>query len=208
MKWKECFEKYHYVSVLNGEKQIFGLDFFLTDESIRHTLKEIFISPRQDELFLIIDTENTPDVSELSKQWDRWIMGFINFAASNSVELKTIKKLKYNVIQILLFSNDAIRSNAFKLEKSVKVSRKIYIKCKHNDMDTIDDDYRIRLPFWYDEIKQPLQDKAEQEKLSNLIPDKNSRCAFMLENNGKHELLDDEFIAIEEWLLDDQTTTD
>lgn len=173
MRWQECFQKYSYTPLIymndSGERRT-DLENFCIGDKVPDELRQIYLSKCEDEMFLVLCLSNEEDVKKFCYTWDNRIMAFINFCKWKS---KTeIKKLQYNITQILLYEDHVEKQ----LEKSVTVSRKIFIKC--NGIDELDDDNRMLLPFWLDELKSAKINVKEEQELCDLLPMDES-LAFM-----------------------------
>lgn len=133
-----------YKKLLSGENvniyQINLEDLFDLND-IPSELIEIYISEKQDELFFIIDGDGM-EINELCDMWDDRIRVFTIINGKNTI----IQKLKYNIIQLIIYSDDIPDKNR---EGNLYISRKIILKGNMDDRDRIllDDDESIELPF-------------------------------------------------------------
>lgn len=104
-------------------------------------LISIFISDKKDELFFLLNG----DMAEINTLCDCWDDRIRVFTIING-ESEVIHKLKYNIIQLIVYSGDDPDKNR---EGNLMVSRKIIIKGDVQDKNqiVIDDDEGIELPF-------------------------------------------------------------
>ena len=141
---QEEFMQNGYKKLLSGENaniyQINLEDFFDLND-IPSELIEIYISEKQDELFFIIDGDGM-EINELCDTWDDRIRVFTIINGKNTI----IQKLKYNIVQLIIYSDDIPDKNR---EGNLYISRKIILKGNMDDRNRIllDDDESIELPF-------------------------------------------------------------
>ena len=169
-------------------------------------LIEIYISEQQDELFFIIDG-NKRDINELCDIWDDRIRIFTILNGKDEV----IQRLKYNIIQIIICSDDMPDRNR---ERNLCISRKIILKGKiRPDAQVyIDDDEAIELPFYMISAEVFLPDKEQINELEQLLPSKNDSILDLLkkkrkkmprrnrESNIEKSFDDGDFKKIKRWL--------
>lgn len=209
MKWKECFEMYKYKSLfseVDNKKQKILKAILFEDGIEPDELKEIYLSEREDELFIILQINQGVNVNDLSNEWDAKILAFINFGENLGVDHLWIEKIKYNITQILLYNSEMENKD---LEKSVDISRKIFLKCDENG--ELNDNERVRLPFLYDEFNAVTINENQNNILKNMLPDKNS-LPFLYKKHNRIDgrsvrdkaeqmvFLDDELEGVEEWI--------
>ena len=101
------------------------------------------------------------------------------------------------------------RPDSFSEEKSVSISRKIFIPC--NSSDNFDSDSRILLPFWYDELKGEIFNQENEENLASILP-YNGTASFLCKERIKLDrrarssstdqlnFTEEEFVAVKGWL--------
>lgn len=150
---QEAFRSSGYTDLLTvdaaGE---YGLDLegLFDSEQQPKELLSIFISEYGDELFFLLsgdlpetDAEGAPKtISDLCDQWDDRIRVFAIINGNN----EAFKKLKYNIVQLLVYSGEAPDKSR---EGDLQITRKIIIKGDLKDQAhiVIDDDEAIELPF-------------------------------------------------------------
>ena len=115
----------------------------------------IYISQNRDELFFVLDG-NIMDINELCDTWDDRIRVFAIINGKNT----DIHRLKYNIVQLIICSDDNPDKNR---EGNLLVSRKIILKGNMSDRNKIilDDDEAIELPFHMIPIKDFLPDEEQ-----------------------------------------------
>lgn len=204
MKWQECFQKYKYTELIDmdegGERKT-KLDFFCVEGKVPDELRQIYLSECGDELFLILRLSDVENMERFCNLWDNKILTFINFTPKQFRE--EIRKLQYNITQILLYA-DAVEK---KMEKSVSVSRKIFVKC--NEDDELDDNDKMLLPFWFGDLESAEINKEERQKLENLLPSaevlgfmykKREKQRRQKTGENKYNFQENEWLAMEGWL--------
>ncbi len=219
MKWQECFKKYDYRSLIT-EDGVLDIGMFLVDGKVPGELRQIYESKYGDELFLILQPKPGTNMNTFCNSWDEHIMAFVNFGELREGGHEAVKKLQYNITQIILYTEKKgicetgnlplmNRPDSFAEEKSVSVSRKIFIPCGSND--NFDSDSRILLPFWYDELKGEIFNQENEENLTSLLPD-NGTASFLCKerikidhrarSNSADQLnfTEEEFVAVKGWL--------
>ena len=206
MKWQECFQKYNYAEWIyvddNGEKKT-KLDFFCVEGKVPDELKQIYLSECGDEMFLILRLSDVENIERFCNLWDNKILAFINFTPKQLRE--QIRKLQYKITQILLYEGTVEKQ----MEKSVSVSRKIFVKC--NEYDELDDNDKMLLPFWFGDLESAEINKEERQKLEDLLPsaevlgfmyEKRDRIVRRRQKTGgnKYNFEENEWRAVEGWL--------
>lgn len=120
---QEEFRKNGYTDILKGDvASEYGInmeDIFDLDEKPEELLG-IFISEQKDDLFFLLDGDSM-EINSLCDGWDNRIRVFaiINKKAS------AIQKLRYNIVQLIVYSGDTPDKNR---EGNLSISRKIIIK--------------------------------------------------------------------------------
>lgn len=168
-------------------------------------LLEIYISQNRDELFFVLDG-NIMDINELCDTWDDRIRVFAIINGKNT----DIHRLKYNIVQLIICSDDNPDKNR---EGNLLVSRKIILKGNMSDRNKIilDDDEAIELPFHMIPIKDFLPDEEQIGLLRRLLPEDESVFSLLKRQHKKakrkeHEGIIDksfsvqDFEKIKEWL--------
>jgi len=165
----------------------------------------IYISQNRDELFFVLDG-NIMDINELCDTWDDRIRVFAIINGKNT----DIHRLKYNIVQLIICSDDNPDKNR---EGNLLVSRKIILKGNMSDRNKIilDDDEAIELPFHMIPIKDFLPDEEQIGLLRRLLPEDESVFLLLKRQHKKakrkeHEGIIDksfsvqDFEKIKEWL--------
>ena len=165
----------------------------------------IYISQNRDELFFVLDG-NIMDINELCDTWDDRIRVFAIINGKNT----DIHRLKYNIVQLIICSDDNPDKNR---EGNLLVSRKIILKVNMSDRNKIilDDDEAIELPFHMIPIKDFLPDEEQIGLLRRLLPEDESVFSLLKRQHKKakrkeHEGIIDksfsvqDFEKIKEWL--------
>ena len=165
----------------------------------------IYISLNRDELFFVLDG-NIMDINELCDTWDDRIRVFAIINGKNT----DIHRLKYNIVQLIICSDDNPDKNR---EGNLLVSRKIILKGNMSDRNKIilDDDEAIELPFHMIPIKDFLPDEEQIGLLRRLLPEDESVFSLLKRQHKKakrkeHEGIIDksfsvqDFEKIKEWL--------
>lgn len=204
MKWQECFQKYKYTELIDmdegGERKT-KLDFFCVEGKVPDELRQIYLSECGDELFLILRLSDVENMERFCNLWDNKILTFINFTPKQFRE--ETRKLQYNITQILLYEGAVEK----KMEKSVSVSRKIFVKC--NEDDELDDNDKMLLPFWFGDLESAEINKEERQKLENLLPSaevlgfmykKREKQRRQKTGENKYNFQENEWLAMEGWL--------
>lgn len=145
MQIKEVFEKYNYLNLMDKEVSTdMGLfvEIFYEEDFFSEDLKGIYISNEKDELFFVFDYL-TGSIKEKCMYWDRKISSFIAFGSENR---GLLKKIKYNITQVILNYSDIFDSE---IESSLTISRKIFIPCKkeNNSQYFVDEKSVFMFPF-------------------------------------------------------------
>lgn len=165
----------------------------------------IYISQNRDELFFVLDG-NIMDINELCDTWDDRIRVFAIINGKNT----DIHRLKYNIVQLIICSDDNPDKNR---EGNLLVLRKIILKGNMSDRNKIilDDDEAIELPFHMIPIKDFLPDEEQIGLLRRLLPEDESVFSLLKRQHKKakrkeHEGIIDksfsvqDFEKIKEWL--------
>ena len=82
MKWQQCFEKYKYKSLIsesNNENEKTLMEMFFEEGEKPDELQQVYLSEKEDELFIILRMEPDIDAKQLSDKWDAKILAVINF---------------------------------------------------------------------------------------------------------------------------------
>lgn len=182
MNWQSCFEKYKYKSLISEDKnenEKILMEMFYEDGKKPDELQQVYLSEKEDELFIILQMEPDMDAKKLSDKWDAKILAFINFGEDYGTDHAWIEKIKYNITQIILHREKLQNKD---LEKSVDISRKIFLKCDENG--ELEENEKVRLPFLYDEF-ETMEIKLDQDdELMKILPDK-KKLSFLYEKRKK-----------------------
>ena len=164
---QEEFKKSGYKDILVGNMASeYGInleDLFDLDQKPEELLC-IFISEQRDELFFLLDG----DLMEINTLCDRWDDRIRVFMIING-KAKAIHKLKYNIVQLIVYSKENLDKNR---EGNLLISRKILIKGDMTDKNqiVIDDDEVIELPFHMIPTDAFAPDVEQMKRLSQLLP--------------------------------------
>lgn len=225
MTWQECFEKYHYKALIAknaDDMRSLDIGMFLEEGGIPDELRQIYLSRQKDELFLILQPKPSTDIQTFCAHWDSRIMSFINFGCLPKERHEVVEGLRYSITQILMYSMNTVKHavklgslplmecpTSFSEEKSVSVSRKIFLPCDEND--AFDDKSRMLLPFWYDELEGVGFNSDNERKLNALLPKGEMEACLCkkrikLDRRTKNvpaeqlNFTDEEFAAVKGWL--------
>ena len=162
------FEKSGYNDLLVGdiasEYEIDLEDIFDLNQKPEELLG-IFISKQRDDLFFLLDGD-LMEIDDLCDYWDDRIRVFTIINGKT----KAFHKLKYNIVQLIVYSGDCPDKNR---EGNLYISRKIIIKGDMTDKEhiVIDDDEVIELPFHMISADAFAPDEERVKQLSQLIPE-------------------------------------
>lgn len=212
---QEIFSKSGYKNIIDGavdENVSLCIEYFYDEDTIPEELLGVYISSRWDELFLVLNGEGK-NINELCEKWDRKISTFMIFGSENK---KVITKLKYNVIQIVLYESEIEDRSQ---EGSLNISRKILLPSKIgiNGQVNIDDNDALELPFV---LIPPCESALKADVINELlllVPAEGSAMEFMRnprkrerKRKGEDGLLiksfSEEFEQIKEWLGENDNT--
>lgn len=173
---QEEFKKSGYKDILVGNMASeYGInleDLFDLDQKPEELLC-IFISEQRDDLFFLLDG----DLMEINTLCDRWDDRIRVFMIING-KAKAIHKLKYNIVQLIVYSKENLDKNR---EGNLLISRKILIKGDMTDKNqiVIDDDEVIELPFHMIPTDAFAPDVEQMKRLSQLLPKDEGLLALM-----------------------------
>lgn len=211
MSLQELFNRYGYCDITNKEDALdynLLVELFYDDEKIPEELKFLYLSKTRDELFLVLDGRKY-SINELCKKWDQKISIFIAFG---SEEENVTKKIKYNVVQVIL-CDDTIDDRSE--EGSLNVSRKILLPCIINDVGEIiiSDTEVVEIPFYTVPVGDFEGNSIIVNDLRTYIPDSNTVDLDFLNkpvkkvNRNKNRgnkipksFTEDQFKKVKEWL--------
>lgn len=190
----------------------FNMEYFYDEDVVPKELLGIYISKHWDELFLLLNSAGQ-DINELCSKWDKKISSFMVFGSNKK---NIINKLKYNVVQIVLYEGDIIDRTQ---EGSLNVSRKIIIPCIFDNTGRvmINDEVALELPFVLIKTNETVQRSEIFAELAELLPKEDSEMEFLktprkrerkiLGQNGVLvKSFPDEFEQIKEWLTSNDNT--
>ena len=157
----------------------------------------IYISQNRDELFFVLDG-NIMDINELCDTWDDRIRVFAIINGKNT----DIHRLKYNIVQLIICSDDNPDKNR---EGNLLVSRKIILKGNMSDRNKIilDDDEAIELPFHMIPIKDFLPDEEQIGLLRRLLPEDESVFSLLKRQHKKAKRKEHEGIIYKSFSVQD-----
>lgn len=202
------FEKSGYNDLLVGdiasEYEIDLEDIFDLNQKPEELLG-IFISEQRDDLFFLLDGD-LMEIDDLCDYWDDRIRVFTIINGKT----KAFHKLKYNIVQLIVYSGDCPDKNR---EGNLYISRKIIIKGDMTDKEhiVIDDDEVIELPFHMISADAFAPDEERVKQLSQLIPEDAELLVIMekkqkkINRKEREGVLDksfevQDFKKIKEWL--------
>ena len=205
---QEEFMKNGYKDILVGDiasEYEINLEDVFDIEQKPESLLSIFISDQKDELFFLLDGD-LKKIDSLCDYWDGRIRVFMIINGKS----KTIHKLKYNIVQLIVYSEGTPDRSR---ESNLLISRKIIIKGDMTDKDriVIDDDEVIELPFHMIPTDAFAPDAEQMKRLSQLLPEDEGLLAIMekkwkrVNRNKREGVLDksfgeQDFEKIKEWL--------
>ena len=207
---QDAFIQYNYRNIMKDKNACefgFELDELYNTKDIPVELLGIYISNTLDELFIILNADDG-EITNMCKRWDNKINTLMILNSQNN----EVKKLKYNVVQLLVSSK--IQEYP-EVEISTDISRKIVIKGDLSNVDHIivDDTEILDLPFYMVKSNQFFLDEKKKQSLKKLIPE-NKKYKSVLEKTfskdrkkpGKNNKSIDEsdYRIIKEWLLADE----
>lgn len=197
---QEEFQKsgYHDLLVDDNDSK-YGIDL----EDIYEVAKQpaellgIFISGHGDELFFLLngdwketDSQGGPKtVSELCDQWDERIRIFAIINGNRD----TFKKLKFNIVQLIVYSGEAPDRSR---EGDLQITRKIIIKGELKDQAhiVIDDDEAIELPFHMIPPDAFAPDAERTAKLQRLLPADQELLGMMKKRHRRVQRREDQLV--------------
>lgn len=211
MNLQGLFEMYGYCDITDQDEALnhkLFVELFYDDDEIPNELKYLYISKTCDELFIILDGRNQ-NIKELCKKWDQKISIFIAFGSD---EAEVTRKIKYNVIQVILCKN-IIEDHSE--EGSLNVSRKILLPCTIDKEGSIiiPDTEVVEIPFYIVPVGDQEADFQLASDLKKYIPDsKSGELDFLYypikkvnrSKSGSNKLsksfTSDQFGKVKEWL--------
>ena len=205
---QEEFKKSGYKDILVGdtasEYEIDLEDIFELNQKPKELLS-IFISEQRDELFFLLDGD-LEEIDSLCDYWDDRIRVFTIINGKS----KVIHKLKYNIVQLIVYSGDTPDKSR---EGNLLISRKIIIKGDMADKEqiVIDDEEVIELPFHMIPADAFAPDEEQMKQLSQLLPENEDLLALLekkrkkVNRKEKEGVLDkyfevQDYEKIKEWL--------
>ena len=160
---QEEFRKSKYEDILIGNIACqYGInleDIFDMDQRPEELLS-IYISDQRDEMFFLLDG-NKMEIDSLCDHWDDRIRVFMILNGKS----KEIHKLKYNIVQLVVYSGDAPDKSR---EGNLLISRKIIIKGDMTNKDKIVINFISYLKS-ISYIQSPQKHKIKYDKNTNLI---------------------------------------
>lgn len=167
MVLQEEFKTNGYINLLesdDSENKVIELDDLYDVEQKPEELLGIFLSKKMDEIFFLLNGDSM-DINRLCEEWDNRIRVFTMMNGDSEL----IQKLKFNIIQLIIFSTDSVDKNC---EKNLMISRKIIIKGDMSEIEQIqiDDADAIELPFHMIPPEKFTADEEKVNRLSELMP--------------------------------------
>lgn len=209
MELELLFKENGYESVKfigEGKKLIesFTVNFGEKDLKYSDILKDIYLHKTGNEMFIILDciSQNLDELKKVCEEWENYVLNFVNL---DEEFRDNINYLKYNITLIILCRDDKNSpfddDFRFKMEKSVRICRKLFLLCDENDA-VLDNEWRY-LPFYNSTYELPTSAKLEEceRELENLLPDEKSK---IFEICKKNELTDDDKNSIFRWLISNE----
>lgn len=150
--------------VENDNTYLINLDDLYDLGNRPNELLGIFISEQQDELFFLLNGDEI-EINKLCDLWDDRIRVFMIINGKSPI----IQKLKYNIVQLVIYSNGIRDKNR---EGNLMISRKIIIRGNMEDKERIEikDDEVIELPFYMIPADPFLPDEELINTLSRFLP--------------------------------------
>lgn len=208
MVLQDEFEKAGYKDILNGS---ISLDYEiclddLYDKNMKpEELLGIYISGQRDDLFFLLKGD-VEDINLLCDSWDERIRVF-SIINENT---KAVKKLKYNIVQLIVVSSDEVDKS---IEGNLMFSRKLIIRGDLSDKSHIKiaADEAIELPFHMIKDDGFTLDENKVRQLSELLPSDEELLLFMKKNwkkvirKKRNDVYDkslklSDFEKVKEWL--------
>ena len=202
MKLEEQFKKYNYKSLLQKEiaKMFqFDISYFLNEEKQKPAeLCDIYISSQGDEIFILLFGDGR-DIHTLCEEWDNKVSVFTAFGSDNR---KALRKIKYNVIEIILCKD---KNADYTEEGSLNITRKLIIPydIAEDGSILISDEEMIEIPFYMIPSSDFLVNEEKIKALKKCMPEENLEILFQenKKSRGKKETFEKkDYAKIEEWL--------
>ncbi len=202
MNLQEEFLKYGYKDILT-QKDVSGFGVNLKPvidfEHKPEELIAIYISEDKDELFFLLNGI-AYKTDYLCGKWDDLIrvLSIVNRKSDS------YSRMKYNVIQLIICSNDSNKSKA----SDLSVSRKIFINGDIDDNNgiDIDENEEVELPFYDIDSDKIILDVDKVNRLRKLLPEDTELLSLMrneYQTNGRitdYVFTEPEFEQIKEWI--------
>ena len=202
MKFLEQFEKYNYKSLLQEDvAKAFLLDisYFLDEKNKKpEELCDIYISNQGDEMFVLLFGDKR-DIHTMCNEWDNKVSIFVAFGSENR---KVLRKIKYNIIEIILCKDRDIDREE---ESSLNITRKIILPYDIDDAGTVEipDEEAVEIPFYMIPTSDFSLNKRKIEALEKCMPEKGLEVLFQEKKSGrgnKETFESKTYEKIEEWL--------
>lgn len=188
---QEEFQKSGYLDLLvdhNASKYGIELEDIYDAAKRPEELLSIFISEHRDELFFLLDG-NSREIKSLCDRWDDRIRVFAIINGNNDA----FKKLKYNIVQLIVYSGDVPDRSR---EGDLQITRKIIIRGDLKDQAhiVIDDDEAIELPFHMIPPDAFAPDPEQTAKLHRLIPKDDGLLRTMKKKHRRVQRKEDQLV--------------
>lgn len=179
---QKAFQENGYTDILVGDYALecgIDLEDLFDSDQKPDELLSIFISEQRDELFFLLNGDSM-EINSLCDQWDDRIRVFTIMNGRS----KTVQKLKYNIVQLIVYSGDKPDNSR---EANLLMSRKIIIKGDTTDKNriVIADDEAVELPFHAIMTDVFAPDEEQEKKLSQLIPEEDDLLTILKERRGR-----------------------
>jgi len=202
MNLQDEFLKYGYKDILT-QKDVSGFGVNLKPvidfEHKPEELIAIYISEDKDELFFLLNGI-AYKADYLCGKWDDLIrvLSIVNRKSDS------YSRMKYNVIQLIICSNDSDKSKA----SDLSVSRKIFINGDIDDNNGIDinENEEVELPFYDIDSDKIILDVDKVNRLRKLLPEDTELLSLLRNDYQTNGRITDfvfqqkEFNQIKEWI--------
>ncbi len=206
---QELFHDYGYDDIeINIKKMQHGfiLDYFYKDDEKPTELLGIYLSKNKDELIFVLDSRGR-EINILCQNWDKMIRDFIIFG---SEDRNALEKIKYNIVQFVLLDHDIIDKTE---ERSLNISRKIFLKSKIEDNGNIilEFDEELKVPFYQISSENFNIRQDLVEILNKYISKDDSSLKFInyirkKANKNSKSFNEQEYKLIESWLCENENS--
>lgn len=176
--------------------------FLFLDENkkVPEELLDIYISSQGDEIVILLNGDKK-DIHTMCDEWDNRVSIFVAFGSENR---SLLRKMKYNIIEIIL-CKDKQRDRSE--EGSLKVTRKIILSYDIESDGTIviPDTEAVEIPFYMIPTSDFLLNEENIKTLKKCMPKEDLKILFQENKKGRgiNSTFEKEYYdKIEEWLKD------